>query len=213
MNHILETWHYTNASAERASIPPDGCIDFIIVRPKNQRPYWFVSSLQNAVSNVDLDADEDLMGCRLKAGVRIDTRALSKSLLTEASLIRAEEYLQDCSLMTGPLECALNVIARGNLSPSDAARELGITSRTLERMFAGSFLPSPNFWCGLVRVRQAAKSLATDAELVDIAFQHGYSDQPHMTREFKRWFGVTPSKLKNDQLFLQSILQSGLGTA
>jgi AraC-like DNA-binding protein len=213
MNNILETWRYSNSSAEQVSIPPDGCIDFIVARPKNYKPYWFVSPLQNAVSTVDLDANEDLMGYRLKAGARIDTRALSKALLTDTSLIRVEEYIQDCCLMTEALESALTVIACGGLSPSNAAHELGITSRTLERLFARSFLPSPSFWCGLARARQAAKSLANDAELADIAFQHGYADQPHLTREFKRWFGVTPHKLKNDQPFLQSILQSGLGTA
>jgi AraC-like DNA-binding protein len=212
MNHILETWRYTNSKTEQVRIPPDGCFDFIIARPKNQKPYWFVSSLQDRVSTVDLVADENLTGYRLRPGVRIDISALSKSLHRERSLIRAEEYLEDSCLMKRNLESTISIIAQGGLSPGDAAHELGITSRTLERLFAGSFLPSPNFWCGLARVRQAAKSLATDAELADIAFQHGYADQPHMTREFKRWFGVTPSKLKDDQLFLQSILQRGLGT-
>lgn len=213
MKSILETWRYTNKSAEVVSIPPDGCIDLIVARPKIRKPYWFVSSLQNTVSIVELDADADLAGYRLRPGVRIDVCALSKALCTETSLIRTGEYLQDSCLMSSNLECAIATMAQGVLSPSKAARELGTTSRTLERLFEGNFLPPPKFWCGLSRARQAAKSLALDAELADIAFQHGYSDQPHMTREFKRWFGLTPCKLKNDQLFLQSVLQSGLGTA
>lgn len=213
MKSILETWRYTNKRAEVVSIPPDGCIDLIVARPENRKPYWFVSSLQNTVSIVELDADLDLSGYRLRPGVRIDISALSKAIHRETSLIQAEEYLEDCCLMPSNLECVIAIMAQGVLSPGDTARELGTSSRTLERLFLRNFLPPPKFWCGLSRVRQAAKSLANDAELADVAFQLGYADQSHMTREFKRWFGLTPYKLKSDRALLQSILQPGLGTA
>jgi AraC-like DNA-binding protein len=190
MKSILETWRYTNKRAEVVSIPPDGCIDLIVARPKNRKPYWFVSSLQNTVSIVELDADLDLSGYRLRPGVRIDISALSKAIHREASLIQAEEYLEDCCLMPSNLECVIAIMAQGVLSPGDAARELGTSSRTLERLFLRNFLPPPKF-----------------------AFQLGYADQSHMTREFKRWFGLTPYKLKSDRALLQSILQPGLGTA
>jgi AraC-like DNA-binding protein len=212
MSKILETWQHTNTCTEATRIPPDGCVDLIVARPKNKKPFWFVSSLQKTVSAVVLEQDVSLIGCRLSPGVRVDVPALSRALCNETSLSRAKEYLEDSSLVDKKLECAINLIASGRFTPRETARELGVTNRTLERWFAGGFLPSPDFWCALSRARQAAKSLTTHAELADIAFQHGFSDQPHMTREFKRWFGLTPFKLKNDLPFLQSILQAGLGT-
>jgi AraC-like DNA-binding protein len=36
----------------------------------------------------------------------------------------------------------------------------------------------------------------TDDPIADVAFTVGYADQAHMTREMRRWFGVTPAAMR-----------------
>ena len=63
----------------------------------------------------------------------------------------------------------------------------------------------------LGRARNAARTLSNGAEISDIALEHGYSDQSHMTREFVRWFGQTPDKIRNSPASLYELSQAGLG--
>ncbi|MBK9617544.1 MAG: helix-turn-helix domain-containing protein [Uliginosibacterium sp.] len=51
---------------------------------------------------------------------------------------------------------------------------------------------TPGYWKQLARTRRAARALAGSATLADIAFAHCYADQAQMSRDFQRWFGVTP---------------------
>ncbi|MBI1651000.1 hypothetical protein C6Y62_12440 [Hyphomicrobium sulfonivorans] len=41
--------------------------------------------------------------------------------------------------------------------------------------------------------------------------EYGYSDQAHMTREFVRWFGRSPEKLRQNPSAMSDLLQPGLG--
>jgi hypothetical protein len=104
MTRILATWTHTTAHEEVVVVPPDGCVDLIMLRPRAAQPYWFVSTLQNA----------------------------SKNVVLEAGLHYAIEW--------------------------------------------------------------------------------GFSDQAHMTREFVRWFGITPAKFRTNQPLKAAIKQPGLAT-
>ena len=72
------------------------------------------------------------------------------------------------------------------------AKTLGMSVRTLQRRLAG---------CGLKfkelvqrsRLDMALHLVAqTNAKVIDIAFDVGYSDHAHFTRAFRRWTGVAP---------------------
>jgi len=47
-----------------------------------------------------------------------------------------------------------------------------------------------------LRLQRAAGAIVSGAPLTDAAHQAGFSDAAHMTRAFRRMFGVTPSKLQ-----------------
>lgn len=54
------------------------------------------------------------------------------------------------------------------------------------------------------RLQRAAPLLVTRATLTEAAFAAGFSDAAHMTRTFKRLFGVTPSVLVQQQAHTHS---------
>jgi AraC-like DNA-binding protein len=52
--------------------------------------------------------------------------------------------------------------------------------------------------------------LSLPVTLAEIACDCGYSDQAHMTREFVRWFGKTPTWLCRDVRLLDLLNQPAL---
>lgn len=91
-------------------------------------------------------------------------------------------------------------VAAGSFDVARLAREVELSTRQLERLFDHCFGLGPMHYARLWRFRRAASSLVGDqaglhegwAGLGDLAYAHGFSDQAHMTREFKRFAGLTP---------------------
>jgi methylphosphotriester-DNA--protein-cysteine methyltransferase len=49
------------------------------------------------------------------------------------------------------------------------------------------------------RAQQAAALLEQGVSLLDVVYQVGYADQPHMTRSLKRFIGQTPAQIAHLQ--------------
>jgi AraC-like DNA-binding protein len=96
-------------------------------------------------------------------------------------------------------------------SLATAARRLGVSPRGLQRRLRAIGLPPPDFWRLLGRARSAANALPGGAPLAAIAADFGYSDQSHMTREFVRWLGIAPDRLRHAPARMDIIRQPGLG--
>jgi AraC-like DNA-binding protein len=83
-------------------------------------------------------------------------------------------------------------------SPQHAMAELeriaGLDRWTLARQFRAAFGTSPSRFRTLRRLDRARRSLAGGASLADAAATSGFADQSHMTRQFKRAYGLTPAR-------------------
>ena len=84
-----------------------------------------------------------------------------------------------------------------------------LSVRSLQRRF----LHTTGLTFGAVRqierARRATLLLRAGASISEIAFQAGYSDQPHLTRALKRYVGQTPGQLREAAEPLQlSVLSS-----
>ncbi|WP_430461851.1 helix-turn-helix domain-containing protein [Thalassolituus sp. LLYu03] len=97
-----------------------------------------------------------------------------------------------------PLSQALNGIRQHQ--ELAALNELtSLSQRQLERLFQHWLSMSPKQYQRIVRVRHAIQQLKAPkphaASLTDIAHHCGFSDQAHMTREFRAIARVTPGKI------------------
>jgi AraC-like DNA-binding protein len=85
--------------------------------------------------------------------------------------------------------------AKGNVPVSQVAAAAHATVRTLERKFKQSSGYSVKDVAGLMRFEQVRNRLwhYPNCNLAGLAHELGYTDQSHLSREFKRYSGTTPA--------------------
>jgi AraC-like DNA-binding protein len=85
--------------------------------------------------------------------------------------------------------------ANGTMPVSQVAAAAHTTVRTLERKFKQSSGYSVKDVSGLIRFEQVRNQLwhYPNTNLAGLAPELGYTDQPHLSREFKRYSGTTPA--------------------
>ncbi len=102
--------------------------------------------------------------------------------LPRAKLVRALEYIQD----------QLNA----DLTVSGIAQAVYMTPYYFTRLFKESTGQSPYQYVVEARVRKAKELLTTGKFTIsEVAHNVGFADQSHLTRHFKRVFGLPPKRL------------------
>jgi AraC family transcriptional regulator len=102
--------------------------------------------------------------------------------LPREKLVGAVEYTQD----------QLNA----DLTVSGIAQAVGMSSDHFSRLFKESTGQSPYRYVVEARVRKAKELLTTGKFTISEAAHHfGFVDQSHLTRHFKRVFGLPPKSL------------------
>lgn len=81
------------------------------------------------------------------------------------------------------------------LSLDDMAETVKLSRYQTLRHFQKQMGMTPHAWLTQYRVKQAKKRLEQGNSLADTAIDCGFADQSHMTRAFKRQFGISPGKL------------------
>ncbi len=85
---------------------------------------------------------------------------------------------------------------------AQAAAALGTSPRQLERRFRDGIGTSPRTWRRYLRFRRAV-SLAGAAtgtvDWADVAAASGFCDQAHLSREFRRFSGLSPTAWQREQ--------------
>jgi AraC-like DNA-binding protein len=96
-----------------------------------------------------------------------------------------------------PLGAAINFISEHcgeSISNAQLAAACGLSVRAFERQFRAIYGTSPHVYLRQLRVRMSCSQLVyTKKSLAEIASVYGFSDQSHFTKEFRRFFGETPS--------------------
>jgi AraC-like DNA-binding protein len=88
----------------------------------------------------------------------------------------------------------LETLPGENVSLDTLAHAAGIGPYHLCRVFRQETGLSPHAYQVLVRVRLAKTLLAQGHPISQAAAEAGFADQAHLTRHFKRMFGVTPGR-------------------
>ncbi|OBZ18323.1 hypothetical protein A8L34_01685 [Bacillus sp. FJAT-27264] len=85
------------------------------------------------------------------------------------------------------------------LSIDQLAEVIGSSPRTLSRLFRAQLHCSPSRYLSEIRMKQAKTLLLkTDATLEQIALGTGYSDAYSFGKTFKKHFGISPVRFKNN---------------
>ncbi|MES2947667.1 MAG: helix-turn-helix domain-containing protein [Pseudomonadota bacterium] len=191
---VLQAWQHTSNSAASTVVLPDGCCDVILHVPPGQPPHWFVTALADTAYEVPGTVGEQFWGFRLQPGACIDEARLLGTLQARpvCDAQDALPWLDACVHVDPRVDQALHSLSV-SASVAAAARQLGVSERTLQRLVFGATGRQPAYWKCLARVRHAASHLVHAPSLAACAADHGFADQAHMTREFRRWLGRTPS--------------------
>jgi AraC-like DNA-binding protein len=74
----------------------------------------------------------------------------------------------------------------------------GYSHRRFIALFRRAVGLTPKLYCRVLRFQRALDCVAADpsASWVDLALDTGYSDQPHFTREFREFTGITPKQYR-----------------
>lgn len=85
---------------------------------------------------------------------------------------------------------------RGLMSLNNVQKELGISERTLRRLFDMHVGISPKMFGRVCQFDSAFQQLNTDqfSKLSDVAYENGYADQSHLIRSFKEFTNFSPSE-------------------
>ena len=143
---------------------------------------------------------EDLWGA--------EARELLQRLVAEVSAERRCAVLRDhllnrVRLVAPPSRAvveAVELIRRsyGELSGEQLAQSLGCTSRTLRSAAVAETGLTPKQLARVTRIRHALNLLtATGVALSEAALAAAFSDQAHMSREFRELIGAAPSVLSH----------------
>lgn len=83
----------------------------------------------------------------------------------------------------------------GELRINNLERSTGLGGRQIERKFARLVGISPKTFARVVRFKRVISAMtdATSPRLAALAADLGFADQPHLSREFKTFSGLTPA--------------------
>jgi len=157
------------------------------------RPLPFVA---DPVHDLTRDGAADIWNLdgELDEVARTDLVVTVGKLLTDAA---AAPVASPGALALDALRRVRALIA-ANPSPPHAMAELeraaGLDRWTLARQFRAAFGTSPSRFRTLRRLDQARRLLSDGVAPADAAAASGFADQSHMTRQFKRAYGLTPAR-------------------
>ena len=208
--NLCASWfsHITEDSKEM--VLPDGCRDLIIKKTNGKTSESFISPLFSQSKIIQLEGHSSFSGFRLKAGVRINEAGILSAIHNRnIDAIEISNLIDDFTSIDYRTEEVLNCLASDVTSIKQASFQLGVSVRTLQRLIMKETEQPPSYWFQLSRVRKAARELLEDTPLIEIANMYGFTDQPHMNREFKRWFMMTPLDILKSEPILSQLKDVG----
>jgi len=125
----------------------------------------------------------------------------AKSDLHRVSLLNSffKQLLAPSHLQASYIDYTLQQLrsSNGNCRLTELEYKLGITGRQLERVFKSKVGLRPKDIGRFIRVNAALTALSRpDTSISRLAYQLGYFDPAHFSRDFRQLTGLSPSSLK-----------------
>jgi len=230
---VSHYWVSRNNRETTHTILPDGSVDLVMAADGTSTDSWLFGTSTSA-AEVPLSAGTNYLGVRFRPGQARHFMSLAAKELTNdhaaatqslrfsledvpervglPETLRRLDHLFEKHLVGRPPEQQrLDQVVRwiethaGNVRIEEAAAMVGKSRRQLERTFLDTVGVTPKLFASIVRFQNAAARIARPgAKLADVALASGYTDQSHMTNEFRRLSGTSPSRfLAKHVAFLQ----------
>ena len=81
---------------------------------------------------------------------------------------------------------------RSNFRASVLAEHCGVTLRTVQRHFKRHYEITVSEWLRELRLRSAFNRLPSATSVKEVAFDLGYKQPSHFSRDFKSFYGLAP---------------------
>ncbi len=210
-NPVLTVWEMYDVRGGPYSVLPDGCCDLVWKHSVSDRPEWLVTQLQSRTVHRVAAQNTQYRAIRFKPGVKINRMALLNDLQRHEGFDNhVLDSIAEYAHLDDDLEATLKNLSSGQ-TVAKVAKNIGVSTRTLQRYVVRETGQTPVFWTMLARVRRAARALSEPLPLSDTAFIHGFADQAHMTRDFARWFGVSPKQMQQSPTLQTQVSATGFG--
>jgi AraC-like DNA-binding protein len=202
--HAVTNWVIGSEGTSIAA--PDGRWDLVVLKQNDQTNVLLTGQTTQAVSLPFAPGDE-IMTISFKAsaflsfvppvdlldqGILLPTTGHNFELASDVFEIptfeNAEEFVK--SLLKKEQLRQDEVIEEALLDHLPA-----YSLRSIQRRFLRATGMTQNHFRQIQRARQAAALLQGGVQASEVAFQTGYSDQPHMSRSLKRILGKTPTEI------------------
>jgi len=114
----------------------------------------------------------------------------------ETLYLWADKNLDFTNVIPDSLEKALECIEQDE-APGELSGSIELSQRQIERLFKLWMGMTPKHYQRILRIKKAIcfLRLHKNINLVDVAQQFGFSDQAHMTREFRAIACITPGQI------------------
>ncbi|HEV2782465.1 MAG TPA: AraC family transcriptional regulator [Actinophytocola sp.] len=96
------------------------------------------------------------------------------------------------TVIAGRARCVLDDRYLDDLGADELAAAAGCSRFALYRAFKASYGLSPSDYQRLLRLRAARRLIVAGTPVADAAVAAGFADQAHLTRWFRRCYGITP---------------------
>lgn len=215
-DYVQATWIVEGAVGDLIRVTPDACTDLIVSGSGTLR---FNGPM--TVAEVVTLHSETTIGVRFLPGSRLRIRGnpvlrlLSDSdlVLTETGewdsldsaqlldfvrRLRDEQRIERHAVVAAVLH-AIECSVTDGCVLGDLHRSLAVSERQVERLFDRYVGLTPKQTLRVLRQSLVTRSLRMGTDgLAELAGDAGYSDQAHLTREYRALAGVTPAKYRRE---------------
>jgi AraC-like DNA-binding protein len=121
-----------------------------------------------------------------------DTREVPQQVLQVEHFLAS--HIHSWKSISPQLEAAVQMIrdSHGKSSIAALARRAAMSQSTLERHFRIAVGATPKNLSRLARLQNVCRLWDAGKNLTEIAYEAGYSDQPHLVRDFRQFAGRPP---------------------
>jgi AraC-like DNA-binding protein len=227
LRDLVECAWVVDGPPEPVRVLPDGCMDLMRIDGR-----FMVAGPDTSASVSPRGDGEPFVGLRFHPGVlprllgvpaselRNERVALSElrsvrslSLVDLAAALASEEPRTETAPWSLPLLRHVTGGLAAGSAVTDVAREVGWSSRTLQRQCSAVYGYGPATLRRILRFRRAVLLLDKGLPPVEVAVHAGYADQPHLHREVRDLAGVPLAALRQDNSANRSTqLPSGSAT-